>query len=311
MRTDDMVRLGVSCAELAVRGGDYRQPLADGMRRILDVDAGIGVAQWDLGNDEITSESLMTVAGTPPLTVESAAAALAVVPDHPVLSRPDFASSGATRVSDLTCLASFWEQPAWQLVHGINDGRYPAMVSLGWHTDRIVFVGAQRRRVDFSDDDMAVLDAVREPLTSALAFRSSLDRATRKLGRLRVVEDPEHDDGQPAVVATTEPGTVGDRMASIHLIPDPCGMAVTAAPLTLREREVLALVAAGWTNLRVGRLLGITERTVRKHLGNVYDKLGVSGRTSAATWWVSQNLGRPPGTGHRLVAPVRKTSIRG
>ena len=282
-----MVRLGVSCAELAVRGDDYRQPLADGMQRILDVDAGIGVAQWDLGNDEVTADSLMTVAGTPPLTVESATAALAVVPDHPLLSRPDFARSGATRVSDLTCLKAFWEQPAWQLVHGINDGRYPALVSLGWHTDRIVFVGAQRRRTDFDDDDMEVLDAIREPLTSALAFRSSLDRATRRLGRLRVVENPDHDDGRSAI--PPEPGTVGGRMASIHLLSDPCNHAATAAPLTQREREVLALVAAGWTNVRVGRLLGITERTVRKHLGNVYDKLAVSGRTSAATWWVSHN----------------------
>lgn len=297
-----MVRLGVSCAELVVRGDDYRQDLADGMQRILDVDAGIGVAQWDLGNDEITPESLMTVAGTPPLTVESAKAALAVVPEHPLLSRPDFAFRGATRVSDLTCLEAFWEQPAWELVHGINDGRYPAMTSLGWHSDRIIFIGAQRRRVDFSDDDMEILDAIREPLISALAFRSALDRATRRLERLRVVDNPEHDDGRAEVAAAagtdtgtstesgTESGTVADRLASIHLPGDPCATA-TAVPLTQREREVLALVAAGWTNLRVGRLLGITERTVRKHLGNVYDKLAVSGRTSAATWWVSQNLG--------------------
>jgi DNA-binding CsgD family transcriptional regulator len=286
-----MIRLGVSCAELVVRGEDYRPDLADGMQQILDVDAGIGIAQWDLGNDEITPETLMTVAGTPPLTVESAKAALAVVPKHPLLSRPDFAFTGATRVSDLTCLEAFWEQPAWELVHGINDGRYPAMTSLGWHSDRIIFVGAQRRRVDFSDDDMEVLDAIREPLISALAFRSALDRATRRLQRLRVVDNPEHDDGhgEVAAVDAAESGSVADRLASIHLLPDPCATA-TAAPLTQREREVLALVAAGWTNLRVGRLLGITERTVRKHLGNVYDKLAVSGRTSAATWWVSQNL---------------------
>ncbi len=47
MRCDEMVRLGVACAELAVRGDDYRQPLADGMLRVLDVDAGIGVVQLD------------------------------------------------------------------------------------------------------------------------------------------------------------------------------------------------------------------------------------------------------------------------
>ncbi len=286
-----MVRLGVSCAELAVRGADYRQPLADGMLRILDVDAGIGVVQLHL-DEEISADSLVTVAGTPQLTAESARGVLPVIAEHPLLSRRDFPVCGASRVSDLTCLPAFWEEPAWQFVHGINEGRYPAMLSLTCDSDRVVFIGAQRRRSDFTDDDMEVFDAIRQPLTSALAFRSALDRATRRLERLRVVDNPEHDEGWAATAeaAGTDPGTVADRLASIHLLPDPCATA-TAAPLTPREREVLALVAAGWTNLRVGRLLGITERTVRKHLGNVYDKLAVSGRTSAATWWVSQNLG--------------------
>ena len=64
-------------------------------------------------------------------------------------------------------------------------------------------------------------------------------------------------------------------------------MAATAAPLTDREAEVLALVADGWTNHKVGPVLAISERTVRKHLGNAYEKLGVSSRTAAATWWVT------------------------
>ena len=295
MRSDDMLRLGVACAELAVRGQDYRHPLADGMHQILDVDAGIGVAQWDVGADAATGESLMIVSGTPPLTTESVAAALAVVPEHPLMSRRDFALSGATRVSDLTCLQAFWDKPAWQLVHGINDGRYPAMVSLGWHADRIVFVGAQRRRRDFSDEDMEVLAKIRQPLISALAFRAELDRATRALRALRVVDDPVAVDPVPVAEACRDRdradeggGHVAASLASVHLLPVPCRAgAVTAAPLTQRESEVLALVAAGWTNHRVGRALGITERTVRKHVGNVYDKLGVSGRTAAAAWWVS------------------------
>ncbi len=235
-------------------------------------------------DDEVTADSLVTVAGTPPLTTEAANDVKAVVPHHPLLSRPDFPVSRASRMSDLTCLPAFWDQPVWQFVHGINEGRYPAMVSLGWHPDRIVFVGAQRRRTDFDDDDMEALDAIREPLTSALAFRAKLDRATRELRHLRVVDDPRQgaDDGVAPI------DTVAERLATVRLLP-PCGRAaVTAAPLTRRESEVLALVATGWTNQRVGRALGITERTVRKHLGNVYDKLGVSGRTSAATWWVSR-----------------------
>jgi DNA-binding CsgD family transcriptional regulator len=52
-------------------------------------------------------------------------------------------------------------------------------------------------------------------------------------------------------------------------------------PLTPRERTVLAHVADGRTNGEVAQLLGISPLTVRKHLENVYEKLGVHTRTAA------------------------------
>ena len=54
--------------------------------------------------------------------------------------------------------------------------------------------------------------------------------------------------------------------------------------LSGREREVLALVAKGLANKQIGRRLGITERTVKAHLGNVFKTIGVADRTSAALW---------------------------
>lgn len=51
--------------------------------------------------------------------------------------------------------------------------------------------------------------------------------------------------------------------------------------LTPRQREILRLVAAGCTNRQVGRALGLTERTVGKHLENVYLRLGAQSRTEA------------------------------
>jgi DNA-binding CsgD family transcriptional regulator len=53
------------------------------------------------------------------------------------------------------------------------------------------------------------------------------------------------------------------------------------AELTAREREVLAWVARGMTNAEIARLLWLAPSTVRKHLENVYAKLGVSTRTAA------------------------------
>lgn len=51
--------------------------------------------------------------------------------------------------------------------------------------------------------------------------------------------------------------------------------------LTSRHWEVLELLAAGHTNTQIARRLGVTEGTVRKHLENIYGRLGVSSRTAA------------------------------
>jgi len=55
----------------------------------------------------------------------------------------------------------------------------------------------------------------------------------------------------------------------------------TLPRLTAREREVLALVAEGNTNAEIARCLWLSEGTVRKHLENVFTKLGVHTRTAA------------------------------
>jgi DNA-binding NarL/FixJ family response regulator len=52
--------------------------------------------------------------------------------------------------------------------------------------------------------------------------------------------------------------------------------------LTEREREILALVAEGYTNSRIALRLGIAEKTVKSHLTRVFSALGVKDRTHAA-----------------------------
>ena len=54
--------------------------------------------------------------------------------------------------------------------------------------------------------------------------------------------------------------------------------------LSPREQEVLRLVAEGRANKQIGRALGISERTVKAHLGSVFRQIGVADRTSAALW---------------------------
>ncbi len=51
--------------------------------------------------------------------------------------------------------------------------------------------------------------------------------------------------------------------------------------LTPRQNELMRLLAAGHTNTQISRRLGISEGTVRTHLENIYERLGVSSRTAA------------------------------
>jgi DNA-binding NarL/FixJ family response regulator len=54
--------------------------------------------------------------------------------------------------------------------------------------------------------------------------------------------------------------------------------------LTAREREVLGLVVSGLANKQIARRLGISEKTVKGHLTNLFQRIGVADRTQAALW---------------------------
>lgn len=63
-------------------------------------------------------------------------------------------------------------------------------------------------------------------------------------------------------------------------VPDAGELAL--ADLTARERQILRLIAHGRSNKDIGATLGITERTVKTHVSNIFAKLQLSDRTQAA-----------------------------
>jgi DNA-binding NarL/FixJ family response regulator len=76
------------------------------------------------------------------------------------------------------------------------------------------------------------------------------------------------------------PGEVASRVAE-HL---------PRRPLSDRELEVLSLVARGMTNREVARALTRAEETVKIHLKNIYEKLGVRDRTEAVTTAIRRGI---------------------
>jgi DNA-binding NarL/FixJ family response regulator len=67
----------------------------------------------------------------------------------------------------------------------------------------------------------------------------------------------------------------------VEAIAQPAGEEPREA-LTPREREVLELIARGLPNKRIALELGVSEKTVKAHVGHVLAKLGVTDRTQAA-----------------------------
>jgi len=66
-----------------------------------------------------------------------------------------------------------------------------------------------------------------------------------------------------------------------------------ALPVTVREREVLSWLAAGKTDKDIGQILGMSPRTVQKHLQHIYEKLGVETRTAAVVRAMELNARQP------------------
>ena len=64
----------------------------------------------------------------------------------------------------------------------------------------------------------------------------------------------------------------------------------TMGRLSARERQIAYHVARGMKNKDIGEKLFIRQQTVKNHLGNIFHKLGVSGRLELALYAVQQGL---------------------
>jgi ATP/maltotriose-dependent transcriptional regulator MalT len=68
------------------------------------------------------------------------------------------------------------------------------------------------------------------------------------------------------------------------------GKGTNNSPLTAREIEVLRLVASGMSNRRIAAKLHISDKTVARHLSNIFNKLSLESRTAAAAYAYAHQL---------------------
>jgi pimeloyl-ACP methyl ester carboxylesterase/DNA-binding CsgD family transcriptional regulator len=132
-------------------------------------------------------------------------------------------------------------------------------------------------------------DATVVPLVVSEALTAAMPR-----GRLELVP------GSSASLYFEATDVVVDRIkafvrepeapAAAHAVAGPAAMIGIAGGLSPREREVLALVAAGESNGQIAARLGISINTVERHVSNLYRKIDVRGRAEATAWAVRRGL---------------------
>ncbi|GAB4551807.1 MAG: response regulator transcription factor [Rhizobacter sp.] len=171
------------------------------------------------------------------------------------------------------------------------------LVRLATHVRNARAVRLAREAVDVGGHGVLVIDAQmrvawRSPQAAGWLrelFPGSAESLPNDwLAWLSAGASPEHSstgaNGQVLLLRNLGPVGLGEQMLLMQRRAEPSAAAnrLSTASLTPREAEVLSWVAKGKTNRDVGDILGMSPRTVNKHLEHVFEKLGVETRAAAA-----------------------------
>jgi DNA-binding CsgD family transcriptional regulator len=166
-------------------------------------------------------------------------------------------------VDELTEIATAYESPGFTAA--AHQWRGAVLLAAGRHTDAIPVLHTACQEWH---DLEAPYDCARVRVLLAQAYRSVGD----------------DDDAELELTAASEVFTrLGARLDAAALAPDRT-RARRPAGLTDREAEVLTLLAAGHSNREMAAALVISERTVARHLSNIFTKLDLRSRTAVASW---------------------------
>jgi DNA-binding CsgD family transcriptional regulator len=165
------------------------------------------------------------------------------------------------RTSDFMTFNRFRQTSIYREVFARYGMRHLLVMTPRITDQDLVLIGLTRRLRDFSDVETEALHPMRDLLAAALDYDSRISAIRGRIGT-----------GLPSVP------------------PRRC-------TLTERENQVLALIATGHTNDQAARKLGISPRTIRKHLEGVFTKADVPSRAAAVAWWLRQAPTTTPSRG--------------
>lgn len=109
-----------------------------------------------------------------------------------------------------------------------------------------------------------------------------------------LLKDAEADEVATAIRAATVGETHLDTAVARKITRALTGVSEGLSSLSQREREVLVLVADGYSNRDIADALTISERTARTHVSSILLKIGVTSRTQAALWAIRQGMTSAP-----------------
>src|SRR5690242_3011106 len=208
-----------------------------------------------------------------------------IADDHPV-----YRSGLAGVLADADDIDVVGEAADGVAVLGLVAERQPDVVLMDLHMPGLTGVEATRRLAGTTsvlvltmfDDDESVLAAMRAGARGYLVKGAAGDRI---VGAVRAVAAGEAVFG--ADVAGRVLGVFADERRA--------GRAAQPFPtLTDREREILGMIAAGWSNADIARRLVLSDKTVRNHVSNVFAKLQVTDRAQAIVRAREAGLGVSP-----------------
>lgn len=245
-----LLRVGLEASRAIVNDEPFAAELADGLRRVVGADC----VCIDVCQDWKKQRPSITLAGEPgTLSASEIDRWITLYPDDPyVVNLLATGDPRPYRTSDYMTLPRFQQTPIYREVFARLEMRHLLVMAPSFTERDLVMVGLTRRLYDFSDRETSAFHPLRDMIAVALEYRNKLK----------------------AILASIH--------AEEHSTP-PRGLT-----LTERENQVLALIATGLTNDQTARRLGISSRTVRKHLEGVFTKANVPSRAAAVAWWLRQ-----------------------